>query len=548
MQDRIVRVTADQAALMAFYKIEGSSTRHARLSEFYAAELRSLSRAPFAAYAQEEKADYLLLRNYLRRAQRTLSLDAERDAAYAPFVQPFASPLQAVCEARQRVDAVDARHVADVFARAAEAVARCQEHVRDQACQYSRATGWRAARRIDALAGHVQETVAFYQGYDAAFAWWVAAPHARLRGALARMAQVVREVLVGGTDGDDGDAIVGEPIGRAGLLSDLEAEMIPYAPEELLRIAAREYAWCEEEMRKASADLGLGADWRAALERVKNLYAPPGQQPRFVKGLVAEGADYVTRHDLVTVPGLAREAIRMDMIPAARQKLSPFFLGGRQLWVSYPTAGMAHADKLMSLRGNNRHFSRATAFHEMIPGHHLQVFVGERSRPYRAPLFATPFYVEGWALYWEMRFWDRGDFFTSPEDRIGSLFWRMHRCARIEFSINFHLDRWSPEECVRLLVDKVGHERATAEGEVRRSLSGEYSPLYQAGYMLGALQLMKLREEAVEAEGAVFGEKEFHDKILLANVMPIEMLRALLLKKDLKEDFKSTWRFYGNKI
>ncbi|KAG4217608.1 hypothetical protein PC116_g33912 [Phytophthora cactorum] len=66
--------------------------------------------------------------------------------------------------------------------------------------------------------------------------------------------------------------------------------------------------------------------------------------------------------------------------------------------------------------------------------------------------------------------------------------------------------------------------------------------------MLGALQLMRLRKEALGNGHGKMREKEFHDRILRANVMPIEMLRALILDKELKKDFKSGWRFYEDGI
>ena len=98
---------------------------------------------------------------------------------------------------------------------------------------------------------------------------------------------------------------------------------------------------------------------------------------------------------------------------------------------------MAHDDKLMSMRGNNIHFSRATVHHELIPGHHLQGFMTDRYNPHRAPVRHAVL-GEGWALYWEMLLWDHG-FPRTPEDRVGMLFWRMHRAARIIFSLSFHL-------------------------------------------------------------------------------------------------------------
>ena len=170
-------------------------------------------------------------------------------------------------------------------------------------------------------------------------------------------------------------------------------------------------------------------------------------------------------------------------------------LGGEVIRVSFPTDEMAHDDKLMSLRANNIHFSRATVHHELIPGHHLQGFMTRRYQPHRRA-FGTPFWTEGWALYWEMRLWDLG-FPATPEDRMGMLFWRKHRAARIIFSLKFHLGEMSPDEAIDFLVDGVGHERASATAEVRRSFNGSYSPLYQAAYMIGGLQIRALHAELV---------------------------------------------------
>ncbi|KAK8068697.1 hypothetical protein PG994_005313 [Apiospora phragmitis] len=531
--ERITRIRYDGSDLMAFYKFPTSNARYERLNRFYDEELHALREQPFDSYDQDAKVDYLLLENYLKRSLRTLELDDARDSEFAPFVRPFAAPIRDWVQTRIEVRAIQPQEVASSFHAIVKEVRRCRQMVSEaEPGKYSKAAGYRAARTIEQIRGDLREMFEFYKGYDPLFDWWVREPHVRLDAALAALPAFVREKLAGIKPGDEDEAIVGEPIGRDGLLAELEAEMIPYSPEELVRIAEKEYAWCEAEMIKASQEMGFGVEWRDALEHVKGLVEPPGSQPLFIKSLVDEGTEYVEKHKLVSVPPVAKEAIRMYMIPPEAQKVSPFFLRGH---VSYPTSSMSHADKLMSMRGNNRHFSKATAFHEMIPGHHLQLFVADRARPYRR-LFSTPFYIEGWALYWEMVFWGRGDFFISPEDRVGSLFWRMHRCARIVFSLKFHLGQMTPAECIELLVNWVGHERATAEGEVRRSFNGDYGPLYQAGYLLGALQLWKLREELV-GQG-LCPERMFHDQILKANMMPIELLRALLLKQELRQDFK----------
>lgn len=79
---------------------------------------------------------------------------------------------------------------------------------------------------------------------------------------------------------DDGSGIIGRPIGKAAILKELEFEFIPYQPEALIAEAEKQFAWCEKEMLTASAELGYGNNWKAALEQVKNTYVPPGNGPR----------------------------------------------------------------------------------------------------------------------------------------------------------------------------------------------------------------------------------------------------------------------------
>ena len=163
-----------------------------------------------------------------------------------------------------------------------------------------------------------------------------------------------------------------------------------------------------------------------------------------------------------------------------------------------------------------------------------------RYQPHRR-LFDTPFWTEGWSLYWEMRLWDL-DFTKTPEDRVGFLFWRMHRCARIIFSLKFHLGEMTPEEAIDFLVDRVGHERANAEAEVRRSFLGTYPPLYQCAYMLGALQFRDLYREAV-VEGGM-GEAEFHDAILRLGRIPVDLVRTAITGQEIRREMPVEWRFY----
>jgi hypothetical protein len=311
-------------------------------------------------------------------------------------------------------------------------------------------------------------------------------------------------------------------------------------------LADKEFAWCENEMKKASRQLGYGDDWKRALEHVKQTAVPPGGQPRMIMGLLNEAVDYLRANDLVTVPGVAAESQKMTMLSPEAQLTSPFFLGGDHILVSYPTDSMDYDARMQSMRGNNPGFSHATAFHEMIPGHNLVGYMNSRYADYRARTTGGgPFYGEGYPLYWELTMYELG-FHKTPEQKIGALFWRMHRCARIIFSFNFHMGNWTPGQAVDFLVEKVGHERDNAAAEVRRSFeSPQYQnqPLYQAAYLLGGLQLRGLRKELVDTKQMT--NKAFHDEILRQGNMPMALVRLNLTRQTLTRDMDINWKFYG---
>jgi hypothetical protein len=339
-------------------------------------------------------------------------------------------------------------------------------------------------------------------------------------------------------DAANPETLVADPIGREALIAGLRAEQIPYSPEQLMARAEDELAWCQREMAAQAKAMGLN-DWQAALEAVKQRHVPPGEQPSLVVELADEAMDYLEANDLLTVPPATRRGWRMTMLTPEWQLQAPFFLGGEDVWVAYPTAGMAHDRKRNTLRGNNRHFSRAVVHHELVPGHHLQHWYGQRFHPHRQRN-ASPFWIEGWALYWELRLYERG-FAATPEDRIGMLFWRSHRAARILFSLGIHLGTMSPQQAVELLVDRVGHERENAMAEVRRSITGDYGPLYQVAYLVGGWQFLALHREFV-ASGRM-SERAFHDRVLQLGPMPIALLRARLNEAVPGAEPLPDWRF-----
>jgi uncharacterized protein (DUF885 family) len=574
MADVIARFASDQQVLQRRYDAPDSPAQRTRTRAFYVSWRARLGELAFDKLSQEAKADYALLENHLRYQLELMDREEIQRTEMLPLL-PFADRVLRLQDERRDLKTIDAqasaRTLADVTkmvdslrvllepapARpAGDSANGMPRPARVPAPKVSRTVGNRAADQLDQIRNTVSVWYRYYNGYDPLFSWWVTNPYQKLDEAMRRYATTIRTRIVGiqpapvvaaGAGAAQAprnaaaanEPIIGDPIGAEGLAVDLRHAMIPYTADELIAIAEKEYAFSLSEAKKAARELGLGDDWKAAMEKVKNMYVAPGKQPDLIRDLANEADAFFAKHDWVTIPALAREDWRMEMMAPERQRVSPFFLGGDLILVSYPTADMTDEEKLMSMRGNNPFFSRATVFHELNPGHHLQGFMTARYNTHRR-VFSTPFWNEGQSLYWEMFLWDH-DFHVTPEDRLGALAWRMHRSARIVFSLSFHLGKMTPEQAIEYVVDKVPFERANAEGEVRRSFNGSYSPIYQAAYMLGGLQLRALYKELVMSKKMT--DREFHDAVLQGGPMPIAMVRARMANVKLTRDGASPWRF-----
>ena len=550
MRDVVQRYSTDQRVLQRFWDVSVSAQRRRQEGEFLEAWRAGLARLDFDGLGLDDRIGWLLLQNRLAYELQSLELEQARWAE-TEALMTFAPTIAELQETRRALAPIDPPSVAARLDVLRGEVDDVHERVRaclqdgidaDSGLRVPKLVANRAAGQVRDLRRTLQDWFRYYDGYDPLFSWWCSEPHSALNGALDRYARFLRERVVGVQEGDS-DTILGDPIGREALLVELEREMIAYTPEELIEIANSEFEWCDQEMLRASRELGFRDDWRAALDHVKGQHVAPGEQPELIRMLAWEAIDFLEARELLTIPAFAKSSWRMQMMSPERQKVNPYFTGGETISVSFPTSGMSHGDKLMSMRGNNVHFSRATVHHELIPGHHLQQYMTARYKTHRRP-FGTPFWGEGWALYWEMLLWDEG-FPKTPEDRVGMLFWRRHRCARIVFSLGFHLGEMTPRECIDFLVERVGHEERNATAEVRRSVQGGYGPLYQVAYMMGGLQFRALHAELVGS--GKMTNRAFHDAILREGSIPVEMVRAKLIGTMPARDARASWRFYvGN--
>ena len=312
-----------------FSLIDSWPERRERMRRFYSDWLKRLDSLALDALSQDGRIDYLLFRNLLNHELRDVELRAKDWDEAAPMF-PFAGAIMGLEDSRRRLDPTNASKVASTLTALAKDIEKARQGVESSLKGESKTdaprrktSANRAGATVNSLRSVLRNWFNFYNGYDPVFTWWVAEPYKAADKSLQGYASFLTE-RVAGVKPDDPEALIGNPIGREALLNDLAYEMIPYTPEELVKIANSEFAWCEAEMKKASRDMGFGDDWKKALEKVKTLHVEPGRQPQLIRELALEAEDYVKKHDLVTVPELAGGAWRMEMMSPERQLVNPF--------------------------------------------------------------------------------------------------------------------------------------------------------------------------------------------------------------------------------
>ena len=361
MQALIERYAVDRGTLASVYTDPFSPATRERMARFDAETQKQLEAIDFAALDQEGKADYLLMDNYLTRASHVRALEDDKWKAAEPLL-PFTPTIFALEDARLRGDRPDGETVAAQLNAIGESIAAEQKRLeagpdKDSAAP-DRIAAWRAADNLDLLRGQLQHWFAFYDGYDPAFTWWVAQPYKQADAAMKDYADFLRQKVAGIAPGDEA-TVIGTPVGRAALVAGLADEMIPYTPEELIAMAKEQMAWCKQQMLLASREMGYGDDWHKALEQVKNSYVEPGKQPELIRDLAVEGEEFAVKNDLVTVPPLAADTWRMEMMTPERQRDQSVLYGRRSAERHLSDRNDDRGAALMGMRGNNPSISRA---------------------------------------------------------------------------------------------------------------------------------------------------------------------------------------------
>ena len=173
-----------------------------------------------------------------------------------------------------------------------------------------------------------------------------------------------------------------------------------------------------------------------------------------------------------------------------------------------------------------RYEIEALAFHEGIPGHHLQLAIAQELEDipeFRKHALITV-YAEGWGLYTE-RLSDEMGLYSSPLDRIGMLSADSLRAGRLVVDTGIHAMGWTRQQAIEFFVANSPLSLTSIEGEVDRYIG---NPGQALAYMIGRLEIMRMRTQAMEQLGERFDIKGFHDTVLTNGLVPMPTLQRLV--------------------
>ncbi|UKE49524.1 DUF885 family protein [Xanthomonas translucens] len=291
------------------------------------------------------------------------------------------------------------------------------------------------------------------------------------------------------------------------------------SPEQIHQIGLAEVARIEGEMSAIASQLGYAdlAALRKAVAHDRKFFASSREQ------ILQRYRDDIAQMQ----PQLPKLFGHLPKTPLEVRSMAEFrsTAPGAEYWQSD-----AQGSKPALVMVNTSDYAQrtlvsieATAYHEGVPGHHLQISLAQRLPlpPFRQQSSYNA-YVEGWALYAERLGKDVG-FYKDPYSDYGRLAGELLRANRLVLDTGVHYKRWSRQQMIAFFHAHPCDDEPSIQAETDRYIVW---PGQALGYKLGELDILALREKARRALGARFDIRAFHDQILGGGAMPLDLLDA----------------------
>ncbi len=319
-------------------------------------------------------------------------------------------------------------------------------------------------------------------------------------------------------------AVTSLPDGKARYLNDIRSftTISNMTPEQIHELGLKEIARIEAEITAIAHKEGF-ADLAAFREALKTDPKYAQYKPASAEAILDDFRKYIGQMqpklpELFTVmPGAP---VSVEAIPAFQSAMATHYQTGtpdgkRPGRVVVATSNFA--DRTMI-------DDEATAYHEGIPGHHMQLSVAQKLTG--LPKFrmhgGNSGYVEGWALYSEQLGKEIG-FYQDPVSDYGRLSSELFRAVRLVVDTGIHSQGWTRDQVVDFFRKSGAVDEPTIQAETDRYIAW---PAQALAYKLGQLKFRELRERAKAKLGPKFDIRTFHDEMLSGGVLPLDMLEA----------------------
>jgi len=292
-------------------------------------------------------------------------------------------------------------------------------------------------------------------------------------------------------------------------------------PEEIHQIGLKQLAETEAEMLALAHKLGF-KDLASLNEHIKNdrkFYATSGQQvldlyTKYTRQMEAQLPKLFGR-----LPQNKLEVIPMDPFRAKNAVPADYNSGAQDgSRPGHINVNEWEPEHRLTLN------IEAIAYHEGVPGHHLQISIGQELKD--LPAFRKngeyTAFVEGWALYSE-RLGKEIGFYEDPYSDYGRLENEMWRAIRLVIDTGVHEKHWSRDQMVEYFHRYTAMDEPNVESEVDRYIAW---PGQALAYKLGQLEILRLREEARQKLGAKFDLRAFHDEVVGSGPLPLGVLHS----------------------
>lgn len=307
-----------------------------------------------------------------------------------------------------------------------------------------------------------------------------------------------------------------------------ESDFLPYTAERMIAEGYR----IHEETKAALDSLADAIDstrsWRELVVEMQGRHPAGGDIVEAYRRASLRVLGFLIANDALRIPP-CEELLYVPTPPSLRETYAWGGYGGLRerdgvlygrFFATDVVPGMSPEAVEDKLRAQSYGWISVIALHEGYPGHHLQAVYARRNENRLRRRLGSTYFGEGWALYAE-HWMRRAGLFTTNDELLAQLQMRLWRTARVIVDPSLHTGRMSYDEAVAFFVDEVGLTRTAAEAEVNRYTTW---PTQAPSYIIGWLEIERLKAEVQEALGRAFDERRFHETMLEQGSLPPALL------------------------